>query len=116
MRSFTKSSFIPSFDQGVLVSGTKALLSSARSVVSSLTNSDRELAAQIREMVEITLPNFPWRFVITDWTGQEYAVGGNEPHWNGRDGLHIHIKRPAAGRDLLVLDIMRFLVFDLAPH
>jgi cyclopropane-fatty-acyl-phospholipid synthase len=68
----------------------------------------RQTADELRRFAEETLAEFPFRIVITDWQGQSYAVGGNEPHWSGRP-LHVHIKTEAGGRDLLRLDGLRFL-------
>ncbi len=73
-----------------------SLARSAISYVSLLTDSDAKLAGQVRAMAENSLRHLPWRVDFKDWTGQEYSLG-------------VHIKTPAAGRDLLAMDIMRFL-------
>ena len=67
----------------------------------------------LREFLEGVLGDFHWPLEVTDWLGERYALGGTEPHWSGRI-LRVHLKTPAAGRDLLRIDGMRFVERVLA--
>ena len=64
--------------------------------------------AEVRRFIQTSLSRFPWKLIVTDWSGETYDAGGNQAHWCGRP-LRLHIKSEAAGRDLLALDGMRFL-------
>lgn len=71
------------------------------------------LADEVRDFVTHVFEGFPWRVVFTDWQGETYAVGKDEPHFSGKP-LNIELKTPDAGRDILGLDGMRFLERFLA--
>ncbi len=70
--------------------------------------SDDQLAARVRKFLEELLEAFPWRVRVQDWTDATYLLGGDASHWSGHDALDLRLT-PAAGRDLIALDIMRFL-------
>ena len=70
--------------------------------------SDDQLAADVRVFLEKTLEAFPWKVRVHDWTDAAYDLGGDAPHWSGHESLDLRIT-PQAGRDLLALDMMRFL-------
>lgn len=65
-------------------------------------------AERVRRFMEDGFRAFPWPIVVTDWRGETYTVGGKQPHSCGKP-LRVFIKTPAAGRDLLRLDGLRFL-------
>ena len=66
------------------------------------------LADRVRHMVQSTLEDLPWRVRVTDWTGAVYEAGDDAEHWSGHESLELRLT-PAAGRDLLGLNIMRLL-------
>jgi hypothetical protein len=66
------------------------------------------LGLKLREHLEVTLAELPWKIRVVDWTGAVYEVGGREKHWSGHDALELRLTE-AAGRDLLGLNAMRFL-------
>lgn len=66
------------------------------------------LARRVRAFLEQALSDFPWPVVVTDWNGERYRLGGHAAHWSGRE-LHLDLKTPAAGRDVLRLDALRLL-------
>lgn len=66
------------------------------------------LAARVRDHLQETLADLPWTIRVQDWTGSNYEAGGREEHWSGLDALELRLS-PAAGRDLLGLNAMRFL-------
>ncbi len=84
------------------------LRGTAQTLISRAT-SDTVLAEQLRAQMTRSFEDFPWCLEFRDWTGASYSLGGEAKHWNGQKPLEIVIKTPAAGRDLLGLDIMRFL-------
>ena len=63
---------------------------------------------ELRAFLESAFRTFPWRIVITDWTGQRYPLGGDQPHWYGQ-ALDVHIRTPRAGGQLLGMDGLGFL-------
>ena len=67
----------------------------------------------MRDLLGTRLDGFPWPIEIRDWRGDHYALGGAEPHWTGRT-LHIEVRTPGAGDDVLRLDGLRFLERFLA--
>ncbi len=109
MDSSRSRNLIPSLHESPTISATRTLISTARTWLLPLTISEGGIAWQLRAMIESLLQEFPWSIVIKDWTGREYAIGGNAPHWSEISALQIHIKTAAAGRDLLALDSMKFL-------
>ncbi|MFO7564958.1 MAG: class I SAM-dependent methyltransferase [Enhygromyxa sp.] len=70
-------------------------------------------ADEVREFMERSFRRFPWRIIVSDWRGDTYVVGQNQPHFCGKP-LHMVLETEAAGRDLLRLDGMRFLERFLA--
>jgi len=70
---------------------------------------ETRLAGQVHDMAVAALERFPWPMEFEDWTGRTYKAGGNAEHWSGRGPMHVVLKTPAAGRDLLGLNAMRFL-------
>ncbi|HUE76400.1 MAG TPA: class I SAM-dependent methyltransferase, partial [Longimicrobiales bacterium] len=80
---------------------------SGGAVGSPVSDSD-PLAERVREMVQSTLAELPWKVRVQDWTGARWDAGGDAPHWSGHEALELEIT-PGAGRDLLGLNAMRFL-------
>ncbi len=70
--------------------------------------SEDKLAVEVRLFLERLLKAFPWRVHVQDWTDTSYDLGGDATHWSGHESLDLRIT-PQASRDLLALDIMRFL-------
>lgn len=70
-------------------------------------------AGRLREALEEWFGTFRWPLEVCDWRGDSYALGGLEAHWSGRS-LRVHLRTPAAGRDLLRLDGLSFLERFLA--
>jgi cyclopropane-fatty-acyl-phospholipid synthase len=68
---------------------------------------------RVRDALEERLARLRWPVEVTDWLGERYTVGGAETHWTGRV-LSVHLKTPAAGRDLLRVDGLRFVERFLA--
>jgi cyclopropane-fatty-acyl-phospholipid synthase len=68
----------------------------------------RDDAQAVRERLETLFEGFPHRIGVTDWKGDHYLLGGDRPHWYGKD-LSIHIKSPRVASEILGLDAMGFL-------
>jgi cyclopropane-fatty-acyl-phospholipid synthase len=62
----------------------------------------------VRTFLQRTLERFPWEVRVTDWRDGTWSVGEGRPHWCG-EPLHMHLKTPAAGADLLAHDAFGFL-------
>lgn len=83
---------------------------SARAVAPTRRGSsaDAALARRMHGLLEQRLAGFPWPIRVTDWCGGSARLGGEAEHWCGRP-LEIHVRTAAAGRTLIVLDVMGFL-------
>ena len=68
----------------------------------------KDTSIRLQEFLEEMLIEFPWQIIVRDWVGKEYSLGGNTKHWRNLP-LNIHIKSENAGRDLLSLNVLRFL-------
>ncbi|MBZ0117603.1 MAG: class I SAM-dependent methyltransferase [Sandaracinaceae bacterium] len=65
-------------------------------------------AAQVEAFFRESFPAFPWRMIVTDWTGRTYELGRGDAHFSGAP-LRITLRTEEAGKDILRLDGMRFL-------
>ena len=71
-----------------------------------LSINDKSL--RLQDFLHEMLATFPWQINVQDWVGREYSLGGNAKHWRNLP-LNIHIKSENAGKDLLSLNVIRFL-------
>ncbi len=76
------------------------------SVLSQIT--PKGLAQDCRHFFEKSLEGFAWPVEFQDWEGNRYSLGEPGAHWC-RQSLLIKIHTPAAGRDLLAMNILKFL-------
>jgi len=67
-----------------------------------------DTSLRLQDFLQEMLATFPWQIIVQDWIGKEYSLGGNAYHWRNLP-LNIHIKSENAGKDLLSLNIIRFL-------
>lgn len=65
-------------------------------------------AGKIKQQLIAMLQRFPWRIDVSDWSGNHYRLGGNEPHWFGRP-LRVHFHQPAPAQALTRYDGQGFL-------
>lgn len=63
---------------------------------------------RLRRFLDATFGRFPWTIEITDWTGEQWSVGGGQTHWCG-EPLRMHLRTPGGGEDLLAHDALGFL-------
>ena len=83
-------------------------ISSPRAPSSPAPTTASGLPTEFRTFVQGALSGLPHAIHVTDWQGTRWTAGGDAPHWSGRD-LEMTVHTPAAARDLLRLDGMRFL-------
>ena len=67
-----------------------------------------DISLRLQDFLHEMLATFPWQINVQDWVGREYSLGGNANHWRNLP-LNIHIKSENAGKDLLSLNVIRFL-------
>lgn len=65
-------------------------------------------AADMYDFFNRSLHDFPYKIIIDDWTGSEYSLGLNTPHWSG-EHLRISVKTPEAAKVLLSGNSLGFL-------
>lgn len=72
-------------------------------------------ARKIKQGLTAMLRRFPWRIEVTDWTGDRYRLGGDEPHWYPHP-LVVRFREAAPGLRLLAFDGRGFLEDFLAQR
>jgi cyclopropane-fatty-acyl-phospholipid synthase len=65
-------------------------------------------AIRLKKFTENVFFEFPWELIIKDWEGNAYSLGLKTKHWRN-EPLVFHIKTEAAAKDVLSLNVMRFL-------
>ena len=65
-------------------------------------------ATRLKDFTESIFSEFPWELIIKDWEGNSYSIGLKKKHWRG-EPLVFSIKTEAAAKDVLSLNVMRFL-------
>jgi len=68
----------------------------------------KDTSARLQDFLQSMLAGFPWEIIVNDWTGKQYSLGNKTKHWR-KLPLNIHIKAENPGKDLLSLNMLRFL-------